>query len=56
MSGELVKGQRIEIRVDLSELNAYDKAAAAANLDRSEWMRAVLNRASRRYLSIAERG
>jgi len=45
-----VKGGRIEIRVDRSEQDAYEAAAKAAGLDRSEWMRLRLNAAAKREL------
>jgi uncharacterized protein (DUF1778 family) len=45
-----VKGGRIEFRVDRSEEDAYDAAAKAAKMDRSEWMRDRLNAAAKREL------
>jgi uncharacterized protein (DUF1778 family) len=45
-----VKGGRIEIRVDRSEQEAYEAAAKAADLERSEWMRLRLNAAAKREL------
>jgi uncharacterized protein (DUF1778 family) len=45
-----VKGGRIEIRVDRAEQDAYEAAAKAAGLDRSEWMRLRLNAAAKREL------
>jgi len=50
MPKDRVKGGRIEIRVDLSEQDAYEAAAKAAGLDRSEWMRLRLNAAAKREL------
>jgi hypothetical protein len=45
-SGNKPMGQRLEIRLLPGEKDAYDKAADAAGLDRSEWVRLVLNDAA----------
>jgi hypothetical protein len=41
---------RIIIRLTPSEHAAYDLAAKDAGLDRSEWMRKILNRAAKSHL------
>jgi uncharacterized protein (DUF1778 family) len=42
------KGERIEFRAEPHERAAYEAAAQAAGLERSEWMRDRLNAAVRR--------
>lgn len=43
-------GERLEIRLAAGEKDAYDAAARATGLDRSDWIRAVLNAAAKRTL------
>lgn len=43
--------ERLDIRVTANERAAYDQAAASIGLERSEWMRKVLNRAAKTHLS-----
>jgi hypothetical protein len=50
-SGDETLAKTINIRLTLSELAAYDLAAEAASLARSEWIRAVLSKAAKPYLS-----
>lgn len=50
-SGNEFFSERIIVRLTPSELAAYDLTAQDANLDRSEWMRAILNRAAKIHLS-----
>jgi hypothetical protein len=47
---------RLEIRVDQAEKEAYDKAAAAHGMERSDWIRATLNAAAKRALKAKRRG
>jgi uncharacterized protein (DUF1778 family) len=42
--------ERLDIRVTANERAAYDQAAEATGLDRSEWMRAILNKAAKKAL------
>ena len=49
-SGDENLSERIIIRLTPSERAAYDQAAESAGLDRSEWMRAILNRAAKKGL------
>jgi hypothetical protein len=44
----VVKGERVELRVDAEELAAWDQAAKKADLQRSDWVRARLNSAAKR--------
>jgi hypothetical protein len=50
-SGNEFFSERIIIRLAPSELAAYDLTAQDAGLDRSEWMRAILNKAAKIHLS-----
>jgi hypothetical protein len=43
-----IKGERIEIRAVAGEREAYEAAARAAGLERSEWIRSRLNAAAER--------
>lgn len=47
-SGDKPMGERLEIRLEADEKAAYDAAATAAGMERSDWMRSVLNAAARR--------
>ena len=49
-SGDETLSVCINIRLTPGELTAYDQAAESAGLDRSEWMRAILNKAAKRLL------
>lgn len=49
-SGGKPMGERLEIRIDAAEKAAYERAALAAGLDRSDWIRATLNDAANRML------
>jgi uncharacterized protein (DUF1778 family) len=42
--------ERLEIRVDAAEKAAYDRAAEAAGVERSDWIRDTLNAAAKRTL------
>jgi hypothetical protein len=46
--GDKPMGERLEIRVDAAEKAAYDQAASAAGMERSDWIRAALNAAAKR--------
>jgi uncharacterized protein (DUF1778 family) len=41
---------RLEIRVSEAEKLAYEEAAQATGVDRSDWIRSTLNEAARRVL------
>ena len=43
-----VKGERVELRADADEVEAWDRAAERSNLSRSDWVRARLNSAAKR--------
>jgi uncharacterized protein (DUF1778 family) len=45
-SGSKPMGERLEIRLLPGEKDAYEAAADAARMDRSEWVRATLNAAA----------
>lgn len=49
-SGGKPMEERLEIRVDTVEKAAYDEAAVAQGMDRSDWIRATLNAAAKRGL------
>ncbi len=42
--------ERLEIRLEAGEKSAYDRAAKAAGMERSDWIRAILNGAAKRAL------
>jgi uncharacterized protein (DUF1778 family) len=48
--GDKAMAGRLEIRVDPAEKAAYDRAADAAGMDRSDWIRFVLNAAAKKAL------
>jgi len=52
-SGDKAMFGRLEIRIDAAEKAAYDKAAKLAGMERSDWMRAILNEAAERALQEA---
>lgn len=47
-SGTENLSERLELRITASEKAAYDAAASAAGSERSDWIRAVLNKAAKR--------
>ena len=47
-SGDKPMTGRLEIRLEPGEKEAYDEAAERAGLDRSEWVRTILNAAAKR--------
>jgi uncharacterized protein (DUF1778 family) len=49
-SGSKSMGERLEIRLLPGEKDAYDAAADAAGMERSEWIRLVLNGAAEAVL------
>lgn len=49
-SGDENLSERLELRITASEKDAYDKAARAVGAERSDWIRAILNKAARRVL------
>jgi hypothetical protein len=49
-SGDKPMGERLEIRLEAGEKELFDRAASAAKMDRSEWIRATLNAAAKRLL------
>jgi uncharacterized protein (DUF1778 family) len=49
-SGDKPMTERLEIRLEKGEKEAYEQAARIAGMDRSEWMRAILNDAAKRRL------
>jgi hypothetical protein len=42
-SGDKASDVRLQVRVTVEELATYDKAAEAAGVDRSTWIRELLN-------------
>jgi uncharacterized protein (DUF1778 family) len=44
-SGDEPLSERLELRVTLAEKSAYDDAATAAGMERSDWIRMVLKKA-----------
>lgn len=49
-SGDKPLGDRLEIRVDADEKQSYADAAAAKDMNPSDWIRATLNAAAKRAL------
>jgi hypothetical protein len=49
-SGDAPMGERLEIRLETGEKAAYDAAAQAKGVDRSDWIRSTLNDAAKRIL------
>ena len=49
-SGDKAMIDRLEIRIEAAEKAAYDEAARSAGMDRSDWIRHVLNAAAKRGL------
>lgn len=48
--GEAAMAERLEIRITLAEKAAYARAADAAGMERSDWIRHVLNAAAKKAL------
>jgi uncharacterized protein (DUF1778 family) len=55
-SGDKAMADRLEIRVSADEKQTYERAAQAAGLDRSEWIRLALNAAAKRILHRRRHG
>jgi len=49
-SGNENLSERMMMRLTPSEMVAYNQAAEIAGLDRSEWIREILNRAAKKAL------
>jgi uncharacterized protein (DUF1778 family) len=49
-SGDKTMTDRLEVRLEPGEKAAYDKAADLAGMERSDWIRAVLNDAAAKVL------
>jgi hypothetical protein len=47
-SGDETLSERLELRITASEKIAYEKASQDAGMERSDWIRAVLNSAVRK--------
>lgn len=47
-SPDVAKTKRVEFRATTSEVSAYNRAAVAAGMERSEWIRMHLNAAAKR--------
>lgn len=54
-SGNKAMGERLEIRLLPGEKAAYDEAADASGMERSDWIRLVLNEAAKRLAKPAAR-
>ena len=54
--GEKPMGERLEIRLETGEKAAYDRAARAVGMERSDWIRGVLNAAAQRIVSKSADG
>lgn len=48
--GGEVLAERLELRITSAEKAAYDQAATAAGMERSDWIRQVLGRAAKKPL------
>ena len=46
-SGDETLSERLELRVTTGEKAAYEDAADVAGMERSDWIRAVLNKAAK---------
>jgi uncharacterized protein (DUF1778 family) len=55
-SGDGAMTARLEVRIEPDERDAYDRAAEAAGMERSDWIRATLNAAAKRLLRTARKG
>ena len=49
-NGRLTLNNRLDLRVTPDEKVAYETAADELGLDRSDWIRLILNKASEKYL------
>lgn len=49
-SGDGAMAERLEIRVSADEKRSYEEAAQAVEMDRSDWIRFVLNAAVQQVL------
>lgn len=47
-SGEETLSERLELRVTSGEKAAYDQAAEATGMERSDWIRLILKRAAKK--------
>lgn len=47
-TGDETLSERLELRVTSGEKVAYDQAAEEAGMERSDWIRMILKRATRR--------
>lgn len=52
-SGDVNLSERLELRITSDERAAYDAAADAAGVGRSEWIREILNLAAKKALKNA---
>ena len=48
--GNKTMTERLEIRLETGEKQAYDEAAKRVGMDRSDWIRAVLNAAVKKVV------
>ena len=48
--GDEPLSERLELRITESERRAYEQAAQDAGLERSDWIRAILNKAAKHVL------
>jgi uncharacterized protein (DUF1778 family) len=53
-SGEETLSERLELRVTSGEKAAYEKAADAAGMERSDWIRMVLKKAVKKTQQKAD--
>jgi uncharacterized protein (DUF1778 family) len=49
-SGNENLSERLEIRITAGEKAVYEQAAQAVGLERSDWIRAILNKAAKKVL------
>jgi uncharacterized protein (DUF1778 family) len=54
-SGNVNLTERLELRLTAEEKDAYAEAADAAGMERSDWIRAILNKAVKRPLKAPNR-
>ena len=52
-SGDENLSERLEIRITAGEKTVYEQAAQAAGMERSDWIRALLNKAAKKVLAKA---
>jgi hypothetical protein len=53
-SGDGNLSERLELRVTVDEKTAYNIAAAAEGIERSDWIRAILNKAAKKAARAKE--